>query len=249
MNNSIYIPEHIKGILDQVQCSCELISVLEETISRSVVEGFIPLVYLNHMSEICIQTTPLESQIADYAYIAISHIWADSLGNPMANTIHLYQAKLLQERVDALATQQMRKLGLPPLTSKVPFWMDTLCVPATDGPSKVLAIASIEKLYKTMAVLVLDRDLTSMKDLSDIERAVRIAASPWWTRLWTVQEGAFAKELYFQFQDRAVLPRALHSSSGQEPQQTTENEWITRLLVRDALSGIIELPVGHKHRS
>lgn len=117
--------------------------------------------------------------------------------------------------------------------------MDTLCVPATDGPSKVLAIAWIEKVYKkAMAVLVLDRDLTSMKDLSDIERAVRIAASPWWTRLWTVQEGAFAKELYFQFQDRAVLPRALHSSSGQEPQQ---NEWITRLLVRDALSRIIEL--------
>jgi hypothetical protein len=50
----------------------------------------------------------------------------------------------------------MRSRGRPGPTGTTAFWIDMLCVPASEGISKTLAIASMEKVYKkAIAVLAL----------------------------------------------------------------------------------------------
>ena len=93
----------------------------------------------------------------------------------------------------------------------VPFWIDTLCVPAQECEEKRLAIASMALIYKEAEiVLVIDKDLGSIGSNGTVlEISVRIATSSWWTRLWTLQEGAFAKELQFQLRGGAVSRQSL----------------------------------------
>jgi hypothetical protein len=182
-----------------------------------------------------------DSDLIEQPYVAISHIWADGLGNPSANAIHLCQLRLIQERVDALAARHYNKLCLQQPPGHMPFWMDTLCVPAHEGEAKTMAIASMETIYKkAVAVLVLDRDLLTLGAISPLERAVRIAASPWNTRLWTMQEGAFARTLYFQFKDYAVSPEELRGNGDHWKKGDSQYD-ISRLLIQDALSGVLEL--------
>lgn len=236
VDNKKYIPRHTS-----TNCSCELLYVDESKVTQSVQEDHIPLVSLDGDSKLQITTIPLNAQGGNEAYIALSHIWADGLGNPNGNAIHLCQAKFLQESVNEVAARKLHNQSSA--TGRTSFWMDTLCVPATDGEFKTKAIASMERVYKkAMAVLVLDRDLVNIAGVSALERAIRITVSPWWTRLWTIQEGAFAKELYFQFKDGAVLPSDLHHPDREESYENMGLKLdIADLVVRDALSEFFQL--------
>jgi hypothetical protein len=92
------------------------------------------------------------------------------------------------------------------------FWIDTLCCPAIDGPGKRLAISKLVNVYRgAKHVLVLDVSLTSYSSapMSLSEKLLRIFTSPWMRRLWTLQEGALASSLYFQFADQAISLIAL----------------------------------------
>lgn len=65
-----------------------------------------------------------------------------------------------------------------------------------------MALQMMRKTYEdATAVLVLDSWLSSCEITpgSDVEPLVRIFVSHWNRRLWTFQEGALAKKLYFQF--------------------------------------------------
>jgi hypothetical protein len=55
-------------------------------------------------------------------------------------------------------------------------------------------------------VLVLDRNVCSLSTigLSKLELLMQIYRTTWMTRLWTLQEARFAKQLWFQFMDKAV---------------------------------------------
>lgn len=218
----------------------QLIEVSDEKIAASILQHVLPAVCLDDKSAIKVVNISPDSDLIEQPYVAISHIWADGLGNPSANAIHLCQLRLIQERVDALAARHYNKLCLQQPPGHMPFWMDTLCVPAHEGEAKTMAIASMETIYKkAVAVLVLDRDLLTLGAISPLERAVRIAASPWNTRLWTIQEGAFARTLYFQFKDYAVSPEELGND---DHWMKSDNEYdISRLLIKDALSEVLTL--------
>jgi len=55
-------------------------------------------------------------------------------------------------------------------------------------------------------VLVLDSELeVASIDTSPEELLMRISCCGWMRRLWTLQEGALAKELFFQFKERAAM--------------------------------------------
>jgi hypothetical protein len=91
--------------------------------------------------------------------------------------------------------------------------LDTLCCPAKDGPGKQMAIKKIRLVYQNaMHVLVLDAGLMSYRamPLEVTEKIVRIFTSSWVRRLWTLQEGALAKSLHFQFADQSLSLRTLH---------------------------------------
>ncbi|TVY56490.1 hypothetical protein LCER1_G003061 [Lachnellula cervina] len=139
------------------------------------------------------------------AYIAISHVWADGLGNPNANSLHRCQLSRLQETVKAVVIKDSEDEAEPeehPL-----IWLGTLCCPAQDGPGKTIAIEKIRLVYRRAKhVLVLDLGLMSYDSKSQDwpELLIRIFTSGWMRRLWTLQEGALAQSLYFQFADEAV---------------------------------------------
>ena len=108
----------------------------------------------------------------------------------------------MRNLVSAITATDTRFNGDTPL-----IWLDTLCCPAKDGAGKQKAIEKIRLVYKQAAhVLVLDSGLMAYEvEHQDIsEQLFRIFTSSWMRRLWTLQEGALAPSLFFQFADQAI---------------------------------------------
>jgi hypothetical protein len=139
----------------------------------------------------------LDSQRA-VKYVAISHVWSHGLGNPHANSLPRCQLARLGRMVADL---------YPDGEGPVPYWIDTLCVPTHPPEARALAILNLRKTYQEAdRVLVVDAYLERVDSSTLLvpEIALYIICSTWLTRLWTLQEGALARSLHFQFADRIV---------------------------------------------
>jgi hypothetical protein len=90
------------------------------------------------------------------------------------------------------------------------FWMDTLCIPV-QNEQKTLRMKAINQMSLIYAaaeqVLVLDNELRQRNTANEPIELIhaRMLASKWNTRSWTLQEGALAQKVYFQFKDQARL--------------------------------------------
>lgn len=153
---------------------------------------------------------PLDDQVPtnlriedDGPYIAVSHVWAHGIGNS-DNTMPLCQFRRLQGFVkDMQGASSTSNIQL--------IWMDTLCVPAANqySDSRGKAISQIAKIFRNAEkVLVLDVTLlqTPIKNTSSLELCIRILASDWMRRLWTLEEAMLAcyatsERLVFRFRD------------------------------------------------
>jgi len=99
-------------------------------------------------------TVELVESSPNTPYVSISHVWADGLGNPSANSLHFCRLIALRDRVSALISTD-ESFSKNPL-----IWLDTLCCPAEDGESKQLAIKKLRLVYhQATHVLVLDSGL------------------------------------------------------------------------------------------
>ncbi len=130
-------------------------------------------------------------------YIAISHVWADGLGNNQQNSLPKCQFLHIGRLVEALCKGK----GWP----QAAFWIDTICCPVKPHEATELAIAKMRDTYlEARAVLVLTTWLQSqeVQGLNYFEVSMRIFCSGWTRRLWCLQEGALSKELFFQFADK-----------------------------------------------
>lgn len=129
-------------------------------------------------------------------YVAISHVWSDGMGNPRQNALPLCQLQKLQKLVNGL---------YEPENHPVPFWIDTICVPLSND-MRNMAIQLMARTYEGAGkVLVLDSSLTDPGVHSAPEELLmRIRCSSWMQRLWTLQEGMLADELYFLVGDGTV---------------------------------------------
>ena len=139
-------------------------------------------------------------------FVAISHVWADGLGNVDSNSL---PACSLQD-VSRLV-QQLPK-GSSQLDGLVPFWIDTICVPVRPKELKNLALERLRDPYtRAKHVLVLDKFLRSLSNSgrSILEMVSLIRCSAWCSRLWCLQEGQLAQNVWFQFKDRAINLEAL----------------------------------------
>jgi len=97
------------------------------------------------------------------------------------------------------------------------------------------------RIYKSAEkVLVMGKELQTVgPGATVIEIAIRIAMSSWWTRLWTLQEGAFAKELQFQLETSAVSKQSLLLRS---QRSDLHSNWsIAKAMTEDALRSISEI--------
>jgi hypothetical protein len=131
-------------------------------------------------------------------YVAISHVWSDGLGNPRRNSLPTCQLLRLQKLVNDMYDSN---------DGQVNFWIDTICVPL-EPLARKLAIIRMAKTYEGAdKVLVLDSSLQNVSSHNPSEELLmRIRCTIWGQRLWTLQEGMLANDLYFQFRDGLIQP-------------------------------------------
>ncbi len=129
-----------------------------------------------------------------------------------------------------LQSIQIMVNSLYPAGESIPFWIDTLSVPR-DPKLRRVAIENMHNVYRHAdKVLVLDTFLRLASITGGPEDAMqRIKVPDWTKRLWTLPEGAHAKEIYFQFAERSISDIQLV-----QWYQRTRNEtgWVSELKAR-----------------
>lgn len=184
-------------------CNCRHIASTSEEASRILEEGGIPLISLDPLQT----NSGLDSRLkvvryrSSQRYVAISHVWSDGLGNVEQNSLPLCQIKRLHDLLQEL--RQLEERSVDVLNGKLVFWIDALCVPLETNARK-LAIQRMASTYQNATqVLVLDSELrrTSQRGKPLHEIFARIASSGWMRRVWTLQEGVFARCLFCEFSD------------------------------------------------
>ena len=192
-------------------CKCDEFCVDMSSLDHILETGALALLRIRGAETLDQLTVEVVASQPDSRYLALSHVWADGLGNAKANA--LPRCQLLQL---GKLTQSLRaKLNLDDPQYELLFWCDTLCCPASPGEGKNRVLAQMKSIYEQAAcVLVLDASLQSYKSeaMRPEEACARIITSGWMRRLWTLQEGSLPAEkgrLWFQFRDEAVYFRSL----------------------------------------
>ena len=190
---------------EKVNCSCESLLVPREKLEAIIAAGQVPICRLlieRNEAGAPSMSIEVESVAPDRPYIAISHVWAHGLGNPIQNGLPQCSLVAIQCKVSgAFAGLEQRQSEQPTFSRSWSkwFWMDTLCVPVHPD-AKALRKQSIllmKDIYGgAFGVLVLDRDLQKRETLdSCVQVFVSILLSAWYSRLWTMQEAALAKKI------------------------------------------------------
>lgn len=169
--------------------NCSLVTILESKLIKMLTEGGIPgLRLVNNCTVENIEIVDCTQQ----PFIAISHVWSHGLGNDKINELPSCQLHSLFNSI--------KRLG----GDDVILWIDTLCVPATDQEAKRLAILKLRQVYSEASkVLVIDKHLMQVGS-DPTEQIMQLLGSEWQRRLWTLQEGRLARELFIQFREGAV---------------------------------------------
>ncbi|KAI4234143.1 MAG: hypothetical protein LQ352_008186 [Teloschistes flavicans] len=197
-NTKQYATKHVENT-----CRCTNYLVKVSDIVEILSNGSLPLLKitqgtsLNDIKIAVIQATPGSD------YIAYSHVWSDGLGNPYANSLPKCQIKRLHD----LTRQFVPDSGKDESTQGLPIWIDTLCCPVEPTAAKNMALHNMKVPYtEATHVLVLDSSLEHVgsSELHLTEIGLRIFTTGWMRRLWTLQEGALPRKLWFQFKDKAV---------------------------------------------
>ena len=185
------------------RCQCSEFRVDLEEVIRILSQGVLPLLRIElapYFEDLRIDVVEAKATSND---VAISHIWADGLRNPYANALPRCQLQHLYQIVRSLLENQTNKNP-----GEVVFlWIDTLCCPVEPAEAKKMALNQMKTPYSEAShVLVLDSSLqrVDLLGLAPEEICMRIFTSGWMRRLWTLQEGALPRNLWFQFKYVAV---------------------------------------------
>ncbi|KAJ4136504.1 hypothetical protein NW768_004118 [Fusarium equiseti] len=184
VDESTYRTQHVSG-----QCGCTFLEVPIKVLHHLVDQQAIPLVRYHSGS---LEVTQLRM---DEPNVVFSHVWADGLGNVSGkNALPTCQVIRLQEIANMTFVEHD--------STPIPFYIDTLCVPR-EMEFRKKAIKKMRDVYKSaMKVLVLDREIQALSsDDSKTQKITTIYFSGWMRRLWTYQEGALNKSLFFKLSD------------------------------------------------
>ena len=182
-------PNHIPHVTSR--CTCLLVKPPLDDLRKALSSNVVPAVIFDGRG---LSVRPATQG----PYVAISHVWADGLGSSAEKGLPRCQV----ERIDALIRH---KLGF----KDGAFWHDGLCVPspAMDESDWQRAIALLRDTYAGAdRVLVIDRGIQTQcsRIMPKEECLVGIGASRWMRRIWTLQEGVLARELYFEVADGVI---------------------------------------------
>ncbi len=192
LNRDTYKSQHL------CDDSCGFIGPRAEDIEAAIESGGVPLLRLvKSLSSGVVSVEIVRSDLqTPLRYVAISHVWSDGRGNLGSNTLPTCQLLHIYSKVSELYSN---------VSEPILFWMDTICVPAA-GEGRRVAIGRMRKTYENAEkVLVLDAELesASMRTFPE-ETLMRIMCSGWMRRLWTLQEGVLAQQLFVQFRECAI---------------------------------------------
>lgn len=192
--------DDFKTLHASLGCDCPHVGPDINSIAQVLRKGSIPALAVQFPevgdSAPIFEVKPIDKTIP---YAAISHVWADGLGNPDSNTIPLCQLQLICQALQKHTIEEGQTLY---------FWLDTLCIPV-DKTLQNLRDFSIERMHNiyrdSYGVLVLDPDFDRMTMKSPpCEVLTRVAISGWSTRLWTYQEGALPQRLFIRVSDGMI---------------------------------------------
>ena len=181
-------------------CACEHAGVEEQTILARKVLNPDQVNLVRQNNGLNSTTSEQHIQLVDWQedsnkqqpYIAFSHVRAQNLGNSTAHSLPYCQLCLLQ----LLANSAHSTIGQP-----TAMYIDTLSLPFTI-PFRLKELQNIYTIFRNAtAVIVLDHSLTTTYTNTPIDRLIRIRASEWKSRLWTLREGLSARVLLFKFAD------------------------------------------------
>lgn len=198
-----YEQTHCKGFCSPRDCELYPETNMQE-ISGYLEKGKRPLLQFRDTENgsVHLDVVEWEHQDMPKEYATISHVWSDGFGNPEANTLLLCQLKFIRHQLQRLGTTK----DMASKPSELPFWMDTLLVPV--GPEKHTkkfrrrAIQQIPQTFKDSTyTIVIDFGLASTDPVESrpAQTAMKIIASSWMRRLWTLQEAFLSKRLYVAF--------------------------------------------------
>lgn len=200
-------------------CHCSFIAVDPEQLKDSLERNQIPKITIvldsdNSASTISLKVVDGKNQ----PYIAISHVWADGLGNPRENSLPYCQLLRLGSLIDGVMKTIRRDDG----KNQHAFWIDTLCIPVAPHFKNYrnLAIQRIRETFRdATATLVLDKELYNLdtRGISNMEIGIRIFCGGWTKRLWTLKEAVYTlatgdnEKLFFQMNEDLVEWNRTHS--------------------------------------
>ncbi|MCJ1451181.1 hypothetical protein MMC28_001516 [Mycoblastus sanguinarius] len=199
INIDTYQTQHVTS-----QCKCPNLSVNTDYLAKILESGSLPLLRIQKVHITAELSIELVASEPASRYVALSHVWADGLGNPRDNAIPRCQLDTLYQlnrKLSAVANPRGYELLL---------WCDTLCCPLRPTEAKNLALTQMKRTYlEATRVLVLDSSLRlcNSEKMDAEEICMRLLSSGWIRRLWTLQEGVLPAEnqrLWFQFEDGPI---------------------------------------------
>ncbi|KAF7540758.1 hypothetical protein G7054_g1165 [Neopestalotiopsis clavispora] len=216
LDTADYKPRHVDD-----DCTCEHISVSQEDLVRILQKkDGVPLAKITGIEDGRLRLH-LQERKTGSTYTAVSHVWADGLGNLQDNALPECQLRKLHERlVDLMAATGGSD-------SEHLFWLDALCVPPDQTASdrfQANALGTMASIYaEARQVLVLDRELMQIEP-DELESMARVVTSAWMHRCWTYQEGILSKSCAFQFRNEIRLAK-VNREPVYNPNFQTHLEW------------------------
>jgi len=181
------------------ECACSSVFIPDDEIIRIVEDGDIPLITFSESSvgqrRLGISRYSHDQNKADYLplFVAVTHVRHVGLGNTNTHSLPYCQLSSLQMIANDLISIS---------DSPTPFWIDTACLPLRRDTKK-LALRKIHKVYQSASkVIILDPSLFQCSVGSAQDALFRIRYSQWKSRLWTLQEGVLANELFVRFRNQ-----------------------------------------------
>lgn len=209
------------------ECDCREFLIKSEALYNILKTGALPLIRVKPSQTLGELSVDIVASRPTSRYVAISHVWADGLGNPYANALPRCQlsnlGKLTQDLDVAARARDVQDHHVEETDvqehEELLLWCDTLCCPVQPEEAKRLALKYMYRTYLDAThVLVLDASLRryNVESLDIDEWSMRILTSPWMRRLWTLQEGALpavTNRLWFQLAHKAVNLRELRMNA------------------------------------
>lgn len=188
------------------KCQCDFAEVDNAVMESILQAGSYPLLHITRDNNFGGLNVKLLASSPEVPFVAVSHVWADGLGNPRANSLPKCQLAALYEWV----RQLLGCVSEAEHVEEVFLWCDTMCCPRKPIEARRMAISCMHRVYQEAAyVLVLDKYLKAfpLQTMNADEVYARIVTSNWGKRMWTLQEGALPKsheQVWFRFLDRCV---------------------------------------------